>query len=144
MTAKKQQHIRTIWLLSSTGDPTPSWIFRYELKKKSQIDGCMFVFFELIWCNKKWWNYQLETYTKELEEMQKVTKEEYLASLRRQSSGFSRGVSKYRGVARFLFFSFFFSFNFGNLRQIWAIIFSIFGYLKKTELINMKYDFFFF
>lgn len=32
--------------------------------------------------------------------MDKVTKEEYLASLRRQSSGFSRGVSKYRGVAR--------------------------------------------
>jgi hypothetical protein len=43
---------------------------------------------------------QAETYTKELEEMQRVTKEEYLASLRRQSSGFSRGVSKYRGVAR--------------------------------------------
>nr|XP_015879418.2 AP2-like ethylene-responsive transcription factor AIL6 [Ziziphus jujuba var. spinosa] len=32
--------------------------------------------------------------------MQTVTKEEYLASLRRKSSGFSRGVSKYRGVAR--------------------------------------------
>ncbi|ESQ45041.1 hypothetical protein EUTSA_v10010394mg [Eutrema salsugineum] len=45
-------------------------------------------------------NFPLETYTKELEEMQRVTKEEYLASLRRQSSGFSRGVSKYRGVAR--------------------------------------------
>ncbi|KAK6163117.1 hypothetical protein DH2020_002958 [Rehmannia glutinosa] len=42
----------------------------------------------------------LEAYTKELEEMQKLTKEEYLASLRRRSSGFSRGVSKYRGVAR--------------------------------------------
>ncbi|XP_008446712.2 ethylene-responsive transcription factor WRI1 [Cucumis melo] len=35
-----------------------------------------------------------------MEEMRKVTKEEYLASLRRRSSGFSRGVSKYRGVAR--------------------------------------------
>ncbi|KAL1212511.1 Ethylene-responsive transcription factor WRI1 [Cardamine amara subsp. amara] len=45
-------------------------------------------------------NFPLETYTKELDEMQRVTKEEYLASLRRQSSGFSRGVSKYRGVAR--------------------------------------------
>ncbi|KAI8027549.1 Ethylene-responsive transcription factor WRI1 [Camellia lanceoleosa] len=33
-------------------------------------------------------------------EMQKQSKEEYLASLRRKSSGFSRGVSKYRGVAR--------------------------------------------
>ncbi|KAJ0046536.1 hypothetical protein Pint_05709 [Pistacia integerrima] len=45
-------------------------------------------------------NFAIETYKKELEEMQKVSKEEYLASLRRRSSGFSRGVSKYRGVAR--------------------------------------------
>lgn len=29
-----------------------------------------------------------------------MTKEEYLATLRRKSSGFSRGASKYRGVAR--------------------------------------------
>lgn len=43
---------------------------------------------------------QVETYDKEIEEMQPLSKEEYLASLRRQSSGFSRGVSKYRGVAR--------------------------------------------
>lgn len=33
--------------------------------------------------------------------MEKLSKEEYLASLRRRSSGFSRGVSKYRGVARY-------------------------------------------
>ncbi|NP_001292947.1 ethylene-responsive transcription factor WRI1 [Jatropha curcas] len=45
-------------------------------------------------------NFPIETYSKELEEMQKMSKEEYLASLRRRSSGFSRGVSKYRGVAR--------------------------------------------
>uniref|UniRef100_A0A0A9D7H2 AP2/ERF domain-containing protein n=1 Tax=Arundo donax TaxID=35708 RepID=A0A0A9D7H2_ARUDO len=32
--------------------------------------------------------------------MEGVTREEYLAALRRRSSGFSRGVSKYRGVAR--------------------------------------------
>lgn len=44
---------------------------------------------------------QVEGYTNDLEEMQKLTKEEYLASLRRRSSGFSRGVSKYRGVARY-------------------------------------------
>lgn len=44
---------------------------------------------------------QLSTYAKEYEEMQMVSKEEYLASLRRRSSGFSRGVSKYRGVARY-------------------------------------------
>lgn len=47
---------------------------------------------------------QIETYTKEIDEMQKVSKEEYLASLRRRSSGFSRGVSKYRGVARYICF----------------------------------------
>ncbi|KAG5539306.1 hypothetical protein RHGRI_019764 [Rhododendron griersonianum] len=45
-------------------------------------------------------NFPIDTYTKEVEEMEKLTKEEYLASLRRRSSGFSRGVSKYRGVAR--------------------------------------------
>uniref|UniRef100_A0A3N7GXC9 AP2/ERF domain-containing protein n=1 Tax=Populus trichocarpa TaxID=3694 RepID=A0A3N7GXC9_POPTR len=45
-------------------------------------------------------NFPIETYTTEIEEMQRVTREEYLASLRRKSSGFSRGVSKYRGVAR--------------------------------------------
>lgn len=43
---------------------------------------------------------QIETYAKEFEEMDKASKEEYLNSLRRQSSGFSRGLSKYRGVAR--------------------------------------------
>lgn len=32
--------------------------------------------------------------------MEAVSREEYLAALRRRSSGFSRGVSKYRGVAR--------------------------------------------
>ncbi|KAH7672331.1 AP2-like ethylene-responsive transcription factor domain-containing protein [Dioscorea alata] len=45
-------------------------------------------------------NFPVETYMKEYEDMQKMSKEEYLASLRRRSSGFSRGVSKYRGVAR--------------------------------------------
>lgn len=45
-------------------------------------------------------NFPLSDYEKEIEIMQTVTKEEYLASLRRKSSGFSRGVSKYRGVAR--------------------------------------------
>ena len=44
---------------------------------------------------------QLENYSEELEEMEKLTKEEYLTTLRRRSSGFSRGVSKYRGVARY-------------------------------------------
>ncbi|KAB5543955.1 hypothetical protein DKX38_012067 [Salix brachista] len=45
-------------------------------------------------------NFPTGTYTREIEEMQRMSREEYLASLRRRSSGFSRGVSKYRGVAR--------------------------------------------
>ncbi|PSS33699.1 Ethylene-responsive transcription factor [Actinidia chinensis var. chinensis] len=45
-------------------------------------------------------NFPVSDYEKEIEIMQTVTKEEYLACLRRKSSGFSRGVSKYRGVAR--------------------------------------------
>lgn len=52
------------------------------------------------WGNDATLNFPIESYTKDLEEMDKVSKEEYLASLRRQSSGFSRGISKYRGVAR--------------------------------------------
>uniref|UniRef100_A0A7N0RCA5 AP2/ERF domain-containing protein n=1 Tax=Kalanchoe fedtschenkoi TaxID=63787 RepID=A0A7N0RCA5_KALFE len=45
-------------------------------------------------------NFQIEMYRKEMEEMQKLSREEYLATLRRRSSGFSRGVSKFRGVAK--------------------------------------------
>ncbi|PWA62036.1 ARIA-interacting double AP2 domain protein [Artemisia annua] len=45
-------------------------------------------------------NFPLETYEEELREMESLSKEEYIGSLRRKSSGFSRGVSKYRGVAR--------------------------------------------
>lgn len=45
-------------------------------------------------------NFPLETYEEELREMEGLSKEEYIGSLRRKSSGFSRGVSKYRGVAR--------------------------------------------
>ncbi|RDX73932.1 AP2-like ethylene-responsive transcription factor BBM, partial [Mucuna pruriens] len=39
-------------------------------------------------------------YEKELEEMKNMTRQEYVASLRRKSSGFSRGASIYRGVTR--------------------------------------------
>lgn len=45
-------------------------------------------------------NFPLSTYERELKEMEGQSKEEYIGSLRRKSSGFSRGVSKYRGVAR--------------------------------------------
>ncbi|XP_021984251.1 AP2-like ethylene-responsive transcription factor At1g16060 [Helianthus annuus] len=45
-------------------------------------------------------NFPLGTYKDKLQEMESLSKEEYIGSLRRKSSGFSRGVSKYRGVAR--------------------------------------------
>uniref|UniRef100_A0A3Q7GWA6 AP2/ERF domain-containing protein n=1 Tax=Solanum lycopersicum TaxID=4081 RepID=A0A3Q7GWA6_SOLLC len=52
------------------------------------------------WGTSTFINFPISDYEKEIEIMQTVTKEEYLASLRRRSSGFARGVSKYRGVAR--------------------------------------------
>lgn len=52
------------------------------------------------WGTTTFTNFPVFEYASELQIMQGVTKEEYLASLRRKSSGFSRGVSKYRGVAR--------------------------------------------
>ncbi|KAH6819245.1 ARIA-interacting double AP2 domain protein [Perilla frutescens var. frutescens] len=45
-------------------------------------------------------NFPVATYEKEIIEMEGQSREEYIGSLRRKSSGFSRGVSKYRGVAR--------------------------------------------
>ncbi|KAJ4839774.1 hypothetical protein Tsubulata_026569 [Turnera subulata] len=45
-------------------------------------------------------NFPLSTYQNELRGMEGQSREEYIGSLRRKSSGFSRGVSKYRGVAR--------------------------------------------
>ncbi|KAH0458980.1 hypothetical protein IEQ34_011794 [Dendrobium chrysotoxum] len=45
-------------------------------------------------------NFPLLNYSGEVKEMEAQSKEEYIGSLRRKSSGFSRGVSKYRGVAR--------------------------------------------
>uniref|UniRef100_A0A0D9YGD0 AP2/ERF domain-containing protein n=1 Tax=Oryza glumipatula TaxID=40148 RepID=A0A0D9YGD0_9ORYZ len=53
-----------------------------------------------IWGSDHVLNFPIDTYRKELERMQRMTREEYLATLRRKSSGFSRGVSKYRGVAK--------------------------------------------
>ncbi|PWZ55649.1 Ethylene-responsive transcription factor WRI1 [Zea mays] len=45
-------------------------------------------------------NFPLSGYDEERREMEGQPREEYVASLRRWSSGFARGVSKYRGVAR--------------------------------------------
>ncbi|KAF2295629.1 hypothetical protein GH714_033348 [Hevea brasiliensis] len=45
-------------------------------------------------------NFPLENYQKEIEEMNNMTRQEYVAHLRRKSSGFSRGASMYRGVTR--------------------------------------------
>ncbi|KAG5072197.1 hypothetical protein JHK86_007408 [Glycine max] len=44
-------------------------------------------------------NFPVTDYARDLEEMQNVSREEYLASLRRKSSGFSRGLAKYRGLS---------------------------------------------
>ncbi|XVE55713.1 hypothetical protein DITRI_Ditri03aG0180200 [Diplodiscus trichospermus] len=45
-------------------------------------------------------NFSLENYREELEEMKNMSRQEYVAHLRRKSSGFSRGASMYRGVTR--------------------------------------------
>ncbi|XP_022721716.1 AP2-like ethylene-responsive transcription factor ANT [Durio zibethinus] len=45
-------------------------------------------------------NFPLEKYREELEEMKNMSRQEYVAHLRRKSSGFSRGASMYRGVTR--------------------------------------------
>ncbi|XP_054796330.1 AP2-like ethylene-responsive transcription factor At1g16060 [Prosopis cineraria] len=52
------------------------------------------------WGTTTFTNFPISDYQQEMEIMETMTKEEYLATLRRKSSGFSRGVSKYRGVAR--------------------------------------------
>ncbi|CAL9087404.1 unnamed protein product [Musa acuminata var. zebrina] len=45
-------------------------------------------------------NFPISNYEKELEGMKNMTRQEFVASLRRKSSGFSRGASIYRGVTR--------------------------------------------
>ncbi|XP_058069370.1 AP2-like ethylene-responsive transcription factor AIL6 isoform X2 [Magnolia sinica] len=45
-------------------------------------------------------NFPVSNYSREIHEMKNMTKQEFIASLRRKSSGFSRGASIYRGVTR--------------------------------------------
>ncbi|KAM2895736.1 hypothetical protein FF1_010795 [Malus domestica] len=45
-------------------------------------------------------NFPISNYEKEVDEMKHMTRQEFVASLRRKSSGFSRGASIYRGVTR--------------------------------------------
>ncbi|CAA7052496.1 unnamed protein product [Microthlaspi erraticum] len=45
-------------------------------------------------------NFPLSNYEKEVEELGNMTRQEFVAMLRRKSSGFSRGASVYRGVTR--------------------------------------------
>ncbi|XP_031495337.1 AP2-like ethylene-responsive transcription factor AIL1 [Nymphaea colorata] len=45
-------------------------------------------------------NFPVSNYEEELEDMKHMSRQEYVASLRRKSSGFSRGASIYRGVTR--------------------------------------------
>ncbi|XP_052626407.1 APETALA2-like protein 3 [Lactuca sativa] len=43
-------------------------------------------------------NFNISDYEEDLKEIKNLTKEEFVHILRRQSTGFSRGSSKYRGV----------------------------------------------
>ncbi|CAL5435365.1 unnamed protein product [Camellia sinensis] len=52
------------------------------------------------WGPSTYINFPLENYQQELEHMKNMTRQEYVAHLRRKSSGFSRGASMYRGVTR--------------------------------------------
>ncbi|XP_008674913.1 AP2-like ethylene-responsive transcription factor AIL5 [Zea mays] len=52
------------------------------------------------WGSHSTLNFPLESYRHEHENMQRMTREAYLAALRRRSSCFSRGASGYRGVAK--------------------------------------------
>ncbi|GLT78795.1 hypothetical protein SLA2020_503200 [Shorea laevis] len=45
-------------------------------------------------------NFPISNYEKELEEMKHMTRQEFVAAIKRKSSGFSRGASMYRGVTR--------------------------------------------
>ncbi|KAF1885125.1 hypothetical protein Lal_00029014 [Lupinus albus] len=45
-------------------------------------------------------NFPISNYEKEIDEMKHMTRQEFVASIRRKSSGFSRGASMYRGVTR--------------------------------------------
>ncbi|XP_065866568.1 AP2-like ethylene-responsive transcription factor PLT2 [Euphorbia lathyris] len=45
-------------------------------------------------------NFPISNYEKEVEDMKHMTRQEFVASIRRKSSGFSRGASMYRGVTR--------------------------------------------
>ncbi|XP_031495980.1 AP2-like ethylene-responsive transcription factor SMOS1 isoform X2 [Nymphaea colorata] len=45
-------------------------------------------------------NFPISDYARDIEEMQKISREDYLASLRRKSSSCSRASSKYRGASR--------------------------------------------
>lgn len=45
-------------------------------------------------------NFPVSDYSRDIEEMKSVSREDYLASLRRKSSGFSRGMAKYRGMPK--------------------------------------------
>ncbi|GAA0140234.1 DNA-binding transcription factor [Lithospermum erythrorhizon] len=45
-------------------------------------------------------NFPISNYEKEIEDMKNMTRQEFVAAIRRKSSGFSRGASQYRGVTR--------------------------------------------
>ncbi|KAL8527539.1 hypothetical protein ACS0TY_005404 [Phlomoides rotata] len=50
------------------------------------------------WGSSTTTNFPISNYEKEVEEMKHMTRQEFVASIRRKSSGFSRGASMYRGA----------------------------------------------
>ncbi|KAK1405626.1 AP2-like ethylene-responsive transcription factor AIL1 [Heracleum sosnowskyi] len=52
------------------------------------------------WGSETHINFPLESYQQQLEDMKRMNRQEYVAHLRRRSSGFSRGASIYRGVTK--------------------------------------------
>ena len=53
-----------------------------------------------LWGRKANLNFDYKTYAKDIENMKSYDFASYIAALRRESSGFTRGVSKYRGVTK--------------------------------------------
>ncbi|KAK9824107.1 hypothetical protein WJX72_007799 [[Myrmecia] bisecta] len=52
------------------------------------------------WGDQATLNFAMESYSEELPDLAEMTREEVVAMLKRNSTGFSRGQSKYRGVTR--------------------------------------------
>ncbi|CAL9775072.1 unnamed protein product [Musa acuminata subsp. burmannicoides] len=87
-TRKGRQGYTQTWLLSGGYDTEEKAARAYDLAALKY------------WGPSTHINFPLESYQDEVEEMKNMSRQEYVAHLRRKSSGFSRGASIYRGVTR--------------------------------------------